>query len=82
MSLPTSTEINARFMLYSNCGKVSISKLNPLLKSLKLDYKENELLSILDEIKPDVEGNFTLDSFTKISLLNPESEEYDLNEVM
>ena len=80
--LPTVAEVKSHFMLYSKDQKVSISKLNPLLKSLKLNYKETELLNIIDEIKPDIEGNFTVEKFLRISHLNPETEEYTFREVM
>ena len=80
--LPTADEVKSHFMLYSKDQKVSITKLNPLLKSLKLNYKEIELLNIIDEIKPDIDGNFTVDKFLQISQLNPKTEDYSFKEVM
>ena len=68
---PSEADIQSHFMLYSKDSKVSIAKLNPLLKSLKLNYKETELLEIINEIKPDIEGKFSLAQFNNISLLNP-----------
>ena len=80
--LPTVAEVKSHFMLYSKDQKVSITKLNPLLKSLKLNYKETELLNIIEEIKPDIEGNFTVEKFLRIKQLNPETEDYTFKEVM
>ena len=68
---PSEADIQSHFMLYSKDSKVSIVKLNPLLKSLKLDYNETDLLDIINEIKPDIQGNFSIEQFNNISLLKP-----------
>ena len=82
VALPTQAEVTSHFMLYSKNEKVSISKIRPLLKSLKLNYKETELLEIIDEIEPDTDGNFTVDQFQTITLLNPVEDDFSLKEVI
>ena len=40
------------------------------------------MLKIIDEIRPDCRGNFTVEQFQSISLFNPVVDEYSLKEVM
>ena len=82
MDLPPRFEVNNQFHLFAVNEKVHIGKLNQLLKSLKLSAKDTQLAEIIEELEPDKEGKFTLDRFRNIKILNPDVEEYYIEDVI
>ena len=82
MELPNANEIQNQFLLHSHAGLAHISQINKLLKSLRLDVNADQMKEIVNNIKCDSEGRFTLEAFTDIPMFNPNIDEYTLDDVI
>ena len=49
---------------------------------MNLSVEKKELLKIIDELRPDCRGNFTVQQLSSLSILNPVVDEYSYNEVV
>ena len=68
--LPDPNEIKEKFVMYAKgtSDKCNITSLGQLLRSLGMAHKEDDVPKLIEELKPDDNGNFKLEAFENLEI--------------